>query len=65
MGKMTKYTPYISEWNKKHTKQIVVRFNIEKEKDLLDRLNKKGKAPYIKKLIREDIKKECYNKEGN
>lgn len=65
MGKMTKYTGYINQWNKTHTRLVVIRFNIDKEKELLARLDAKGKAPYIKRLIKEDIAKECYNKEGN
>lgn len=47
-----------AEFNKRKTVQVALRLNIEKEKDIIDKLNSvPSKMGYIKQLIREDIKK--------
>lgn len=47
---------YIREYNKKNYKLYIV-FNINTEPDLVEWLNGRAKATYIKQLIREDMKK--------
>ena len=48
---------YIAEWQKENTKIIPVRLNLDGDKDIIHRLDKKeNKSGYIKDLIREDIK---------
>lgn len=47
-----------AEFNKRKTVHVALRLNIEKEKDIIDKLNSvPSKMGYIKQLIREDIKK--------
>ena len=48
---------YIKDYNKKMPK-IYVQFNPKTEQDIIDWLNGRQKATYIKKLIREDMKKD-------
>lgn len=58
----------ISEWQKLHTKIINFRVNKTTDVDIIERLEQVGgKTPYIKQLIREDIRRQSgYNKqEGN
>lgn len=45
-------------WNKANTVVIALRFNKEKDKDVLKRLDEKGKTAYIRGLIRKDIESE-------
>ena len=47
---------YIREYNKKSPK-VSVQFNYKTESDMIEWLNGKQKATYIKKLIREDMQK--------
>lgn len=48
-----------NSWKKKHTRCINVRFNIENDKEILEKLDSvPNKADYIRKLILNDI----YNK---
>lgn len=43
-----------------HTRQIKFKFNLETDKDILKKLDGVGnKQGYVKKLIRDDIKKEA------
>lgn len=45
-----------SKWRKANTKIVSVRFSIEKDKEVLDQINKqKNKADYIRKLVLKDI----------
>lgn len=46
------------KWNKANTVLITLRFNKEKDKDVLNRLDEKGKTAYIRELIRQDIESE-------
>ncbi|MBQ2175832.1 MAG: hypothetical protein II453_12490 [Alphaproteobacteria bacterium] len=48
---------YIAEWHRENTKIIPVRLNLDGDKDIIHKLNKKeNKSGYIKDLIRKDIK---------
>lgn len=47
-----------AKWNKANTVVIALRFNKEKDKDVLKRLDEKGKTAYIRELIRKDIESE-------
>ena len=49
---------YDQNYQKSHMKRISIWFNLEKDKDLLDRLESQPDpvAAYIKALIREDLK---------
>lgn len=47
---------YIKEYNKKNYKLYII-FNSKTEPDLIEWLNGRTKATYIKQLIREDMKK--------
>lgn len=47
---------YIKEYNKKSPK-LYIQLNCKTESDIIEWLNGKQKATYIKQLIREDIKK--------
>ena len=47
---------YIREYNKK-SPRISVQFNIKTEADMIEWLNDKAKATYIKELIRKDIER--------
>ncbi len=47
---------YIKEYNKKSPK-LYIQFNIKTEKDLIDWLEGRQKATYVKQLIRDDMKK--------
>lgn len=50
---------YIAKYQKENTLQINVRLNKKHDKDILDKLNSledEGKATYVKRLIRADIK---------
>lgn len=50
---------YIARWQKENTKIIPVRLNLDGDKDIIHRLDKKeNKSGYIKDLIRKDIKNE-------
>ena len=50
---------YIAGWQKGNTKIIPVRVNLNRDKDILSKLDiVPSKSGYIKKLIREDIKNE-------
>ena len=43
-------------WQKKYSKCINVRFNIEKDKDILEKLDsEENKADYLRKLIKQDL----------
>lgn len=46
------------KWNKANTVLITLRFNKEKDKDVLKRLDEKGKTAYIRELIKRDIESE-------
>lgn len=48
----------MAKWNKENTTLITLRFNKEKDKDVLKRLDEKGKTAYIRGLIRKDIESE-------
>lgn len=52
-----KQLEYIGRWNKENTKAIVFRLNKTRDADIIDRLKAKGVAPYLKRLVREDIAK--------
>lgn len=53
---------YIAEWQKENTKIIPVRLNLDGDKDIIHRLDKKeNKSGYIKDLIRKDIWGENYD----
>ena len=63
MAKLSKETQayknkleYIKEYNKQMPK-IYVQFNPKTEADLIEWLNDKAKATYIKDLIKEDMKR--------
>lgn len=46
------------KWKKANTRCINVRFNLERDKEVLDHIDKQpNKADYIRRLILEDIKK--------
>ena len=48
---------YIARWQKENTKIIPVRLNLDGDKDIIHKLDKKeNKSGYIKDLIRKDIK---------
>ena len=48
---------YIARWQKENTKIILVRLNLDGDKDIIHKLDKKeNKSGYIKDLIRKDIK---------
>lgn len=51
---------YIREYNKKVPK-LYIQFNPKTEADIVDWLNTKRKATYIKQLIREDMAKHKTN----
>lgn len=45
-------------YDKANTKQVLLKLNLNTDKDILQRLDEVGnKQGYVKKLIREDIKK--------
>ena len=46
------------KWNKANTVLITLRFNKEKDKDVLKRLDEKGKTAYIRELIKKDMQSE-------
>lgn len=48
----------MAKWNRENTTLITLRFNNEKDKDILKRLDEKGKTAYIRGLIRKDIESE-------
>lgn len=61
-----KQLDYISKWNKDNTKAIIFRLNKKKDADILQQLQRKGVAPYLRKLIRADMANggaEVYNGE--
>lgn len=61
-----KQLDYIGKWNKENTKAIIFRLNKKKDADILQQLQKKGVAPYLKKLVRADMENagaEGYNGE--
>lgn len=44
------------KWSKEHTRCINVRYNIENDKDILDKLDSvDNKGDYIRQLIRKDL----------
>ena len=48
---------YIAKWQRKNTKIIPVRLNLDRDKDIIHKLDEKeNKSGYIKDLIRKDIK---------
>jgi len=49
---------YIVEYNKS-LKRIYIQLNPKTEADLIEWLSSRSKATYIKKLIREDIKRQA------
>lgn len=54
---------YDNKYLKEHTKQVSFRFFLTSDNDILERLDNVsslpgGKAGYIKRLIREDIKRQ-------
>ena len=50
---------YIYKYMKQNMKTICVRFHMERDSDIIERLSKeKNMSGYIKRLIREDIEKE-------
>lgn len=50
---------YIVKWQRKNTKIIPVRLNLNRDKDILAKLDiVPSKSGYIKKLIRKDIENE-------
>lgn len=47
-----------ARWKKEHLKQVKLNFNIESDKDILDKLaSEPNQIEYIRKLIREDLAK--------
>lgn len=50
---------YIAKWQRGNTKIIPVRLNLNRDKDILSKLDiVPSKSGYIKQLIRKDIKNE-------
>lgn len=46
------------EWQKKNIRRVVVKLNLSRDADILDRINNCDNVQgYIKRLIREDIAK--------
>ena len=49
----------VKKYDKTHTKQVHLKFNLESDADILNHLEQKENVQgYIKQLIREDMKKE-------
>ena len=46
------------KWHRDNTTNITLRFNNKKDKEILKRLDEKGKTAYIRELIRRDIQAE-------
>lgn len=47
---------YISNFNKKYTKNYCIKLNINNDEDIIDKLDSvSNKVAYIKNLIRQDI----------
>lgn len=47
-----------NQWRKKHTKMISIRFNVETDADVLNKIaSVSNKADYIRKLVRSDMEK--------
>lgn len=47
-----------NNWKREHNRMISIRYNIEKDKDILEKLDSvPNKADYIRQLIKEDITK--------
>ena len=45
-----------NEWKKEHTRCINVRYNVHKDKEILDKLDSvDNKADYIRVLVKKDI----------
>lgn len=56
-GKAAKYQ-YDLEYNRTHTKAYCCRLNLEKDKDVIEAIEKHGSfVGYVKELIRKDIEK--------
>ena len=54
---MNKQTKWSNDYNKKNTKTILLRFNLNTDADILKHLEKQdSKLGYIKELIRKDMK---------
>lgn len=48
----------VRKYDKEHTKQIMLKFNLETDADILAKLEEvENKQGYIKQLIRQDIEK--------
>lgn len=53
-----KQAKWSSDYNKKNTKTVLLRFNLKSDSDILEQLDKhRSKQGYIKELIRNDMKK--------
>lgn len=47
-----------AKWKKEHLKQVKLNFNIESDKDILEKLaSEPTQIDYIRRLVREDLKK--------
>ena len=54
-----RFLTYFKEWQKKNIAQISLKFSLENDKDILEQLsNQPSKIDYIRKLVRDDIKKQ-------
>lgn len=48
-----------AKYDKTHTRAIMFKFNLKTDKDILEKLDEvENRQGYIKKLVRDDIKKE-------
>lgn len=57
MSGASKYSAQ-TEWNKTHTRLIQLKLNLRTDADVLERLDQvSSKQGYIKRLIREDMKR--------
>lgn len=55
---MEKRTKYFNEYKKKNYKRINVIFDLRKDKDIIEHLEKcKSKTQYLRNLIRDDMLK--------
>ena len=56
---MENRTTYYKQYNEKKSKFYSLKFNIEKDSDIIEQLEKQpSKLAYIKQLIREDINRQ-------
>lgn len=52
----------VNKFNKEKTKSVQLRLNLNTDADILEKLNRvPSKMGYIKRLIREDIKRNGYS----